>query len=91
VRRPVIVGAAAVNADGENVPSVTQAQLGKVYLTNPVGQKILELCDGTNTVHDIVEVVVKEFKCNDSGAVEQDVTGFLSLAEEKGIVEWQVD
>jgi len=83
--------AAAVSADGENVPSVTQALHGKVYLTNLVGQKVLEYCDGSHGVDEIVRAVAAEFACDDLTQVEQDVNLFLADAETQGVIEWRDD
>jgi hypothetical protein len=62
------------------------AQLDSVYVFNEVGARIWELIEGGGREDQIVRTILDEFEVSPERACE-DVTGFLELLSEAGLVE----
>lgn len=60
---------------------------GEVHALNPVASAVLERCDGTLTVHEIVNEVADIFDAP-SKRVEHDVIGFLDDLAGRGLIDW---
>ncbi len=70
--------------DGEAVV-VTPAD-GKMHTMNEVGTWLWERCDGRRTVAEIVKELTGEFDVDEETA-RADVTAFVSLLQEKGVLD----
>lgn len=66
--------------------SVLETGKGRLMLTNPVGAKILELCDGVRTVDEIAAEIAAGFPGAEVAVVKTDVEEFLAVARGKGVV-----
>lgn len=60
--------------DGEAVIILSESNLVNVY--NPVGSRVWELCDGTRTVEDVIDLIVAEYEVNRERA-QADVVAFI--------------
>lgn len=56
----------------------------EVNVLNPVGSRIFELADGTNTIAEIIEVICSEFEVSADEAKE-DVTTFINQMEKRQV------
>lgn len=79
----------SVEEQGEGVYVVILAGKGKLFITNSTGRRVLDLCDGTRTVADIVDSVHSEYPGVDRAQIESDVAQWLEGASAKGVIEWQ--
>lgn len=70
------------------VISVWNTQTGKFYVSNKVGQRVLQLCDGNRSVREIVGSVIQEFSDADRERVAAEVHDFLNMAAEKGLIQF---
>ena len=75
-----------VISDDEIAPTVLNPLDGRVLVTNKVGQRIIELCDGHTAVDSIAEQIAREFAGAAPEAIRADVDAFLGLARESGVV-----
>lgn len=50
---------------------------GPIRFLNPLGSKIFELCDGTNTIDEIQKSIKSHFNKIDKEIIEKDVLEFL--------------
>ncbi len=60
--------------DGEAVIILSESNLVNVY--NPVGSRVWELCDGTRTVDEVVDLIVSEYDV-DRERAQADVVAFI--------------
>jgi hypothetical protein len=75
---------AARIVDGAAV--IVLADTGEVTLLNPVGTRVWELCDGSRTAGEIVEMITTEFEVAPEQAL-QDVENFLEeLVQAQAVV-----
>ncbi len=65
---------AATLVDGQAV--IVMADSGQMTVLNEVGSHIWELCDGTRSVEDIIDVIQAEYDINLQEA-QQDVIEFV--------------
>ena len=72
-------------SDGELVVSTPDGVTG--IILNAIGGAVLELCDGTRTVDDIVVFLCSQFSGTEPKTVSDDVRALLSRLLEAGIVE----
>jgi len=77
-----------VRDEGDNVYVLYNATDGKVRIMNLTGKRILELCDGTHKINDIVSQLVQELSPANREECLKDVEEFLSELEGKGLIEW---
>lgn len=61
---------------------------GVLRLQGP-GARILQACDGTKTVHEIVDELLREFPSAESTKVTEETTAFLTRLAERGVLEFQ--
>lgn len=60
---------------------------GRVHELNKVGVRIFELCDGQNTVKDIIEKLATE--CNkDPDVIGNSISRFMRNLEDRDLIEW---
>lgn len=53
---------------------------------NAVAHAILSLCDGRNTVDEIVAKLTERFARTDPGTVQRDVSAFLVQLSQRGVL-----
>jgi len=66
---------------------VKDIEKGSVWVINPTGAKIIELCDGKHTVKEIIDIICKSFEQTNYETVEKDVWEFIKKLSEFGIIE----
>lgn len=59
---------------------------GQAHALTPVATAIIERCDGTMSVEQIVDEIVEIFECDRSQA-ERDVVAFLSDLQERELID----
>jgi len=74
--------------DDHEVPSLLHPMTGKIFVTNRVGVRVMELADGQHSLDDIVEGVVGQFRGAEKGVVHDEVTAFLDESTRKGLITW---
>ncbi len=85
--RPKRSDLAVIAADEGGVVTITNPVTGRVFVLNDVGRRIIELCDGTATVSDIISRLRSEFHGVESTKVETDVSDFLNACADAQLVE----
>jgi PqqD family protein of HPr-rel-A system len=65
---------------------VADSAAGDAHALTPVGTAILERCDGTMTVGEIIDAIVEIFDCTPDQA-ERDVIAFLDELAAKGLID----
>lgn len=73
-------------AEENDVYSIHDQQEGKIFLTNEMGAKVWDLCDGTNTVNDIIKIVDSQYEEMTRDKVESDIRDFLEACRGKQIL-----
>ena len=58
-----------------------------VLLLNHSGYQVLRLCDGTQTITDIVETLAKEYQMAEP-TLSRDVSEFVGAISQQGLIEW---
>lgn len=76
-----------INDDLET-PSLLDPVEGKIFITNRVGKRIMELADGTRTVDQITDGVIERFTGAQREVVRREVEAFLGDGEKRGLVSW---
>lgn len=76
-----------INDDYE-VPSLLHPMTGKIFVTNRVGVRVMELADGDRSLDDIVDRIVAQFRGAERDVVRNEVCAFLDDSTEKGLVTW---
>jgi hypothetical protein len=61
---------------------------GALRLRGP-GARILRGCDGTKTVREIVDELLREFPYAESTKVTEETTAFLTRLADRGVLEFQ--
>ena len=75
--------------DDDVTPTLLNPLNGHIYLTNKVGQRVIEMCDGKRTVDEIVRSLSAEFRGATPEAIEADVNKFLEFALKNGVITWR--
>jgi len=61
---------------------------GPIRFLNPVGSRIFELSDGTNTIDDIIDDILHTFdQCNPT-SIEEDIITFLEKLRQNNIIDY---
>lgn len=76
-----------INDDLET-PSLLDPVEGKIFITNRVGNHVMELADGSRTLEEITQSIVERFQGAESSVVRKEVEAFLNDGEKKGLVSW---
>ena len=71
---------------GENLHVVMVVSLDKVLICNDTGRWVLELCDGSRTVAEIVDTISTQFPRVSREQIEEDVDRCVMMAVEMGVV-----
>jgi pyrroloquinoline quinone biosynthesis protein D len=58
-----------------------------VLLLNHTGYRVLRLCDGTQTIAEIIATLAKEYQLAES-TLPQDVPIFVETICQQGLIEW---
>ena len=58
-----------------------------VLLLNHTGYEVLRLCDGTQTMAEIIATLAKEYQLADS-TLSQAVSQFVGTISQQGLIEW---
>ena len=82
-RRQAVLAAMEVGEETADSGTVILIQSGMMHQLNLVGGMIWERCDGTRTLHDIVDELAVEFAVEHQ-ELEADVTEFAADLLEKG-------
>ena len=84
-RRPVRRPAVDFRVLDDLSSMAVDAESGDAHALNPVASAILERCDGTLTVREIVDDVADIFDAPPD-RIAQDVVGFLDELADRGLV-----
>lgn len=76
-----------INDDYE-VPSLLHPMTGKIFVTNRVGVRVMELADGELSCDEIVNRIAAQFCGAEVDVVRDEVQAFLDDSTEKGLVTW---
>jgi hypothetical protein len=74
--------------DEADAPSILNPMSGQIFVTNQVGRRIMELCDGSRDLAGIVEEVTRQFKGISREAAARDAEVFLAESARKGLITW---
>jgi hypothetical protein len=85
--RPKRLDLLVVN-DEADAPSILNPMSGQIFITNQVGKRIMELCDGTRDLLAIVEELTRQFKGVSREAAQRDAEAFLADSAKKGLITW---
>jgi pyrroloquinoline quinone biosynthesis protein D len=58
-----------------------------VLLLNHSAYQVLRLCDGTQTIAEIIATLAKEYQLAES-TLPQDVSQFVGAISQQGLIEW---
>jgi len=86
-RRPVLRTGIEYRVLDDLSSMVVNGESGDAHALNPVGSAILERCDGTFTVHQIVLEITDIFDAPQERA-EQDVVQFLGDLSARSMIDW---
>lgn len=86
-RKPKKVEVLIVNDEVET-PSFLNPMSGQIFVTNPVGKRLMELADGTRSLEQIGEELSREFKGAMQGVMVADAAEFFEESHRKGLVTW---
>jgi hypothetical protein len=85
---PVRLEGLVVN-DDDVTPTLLNPLNGHIYVTNKVGKRVIEMCDGKRTVENIVRSIATEFGGATPEAIQADVDEFLEFALKNGVITWR--
>ena len=74
--------------DEPDAPSILNPMSGQIFITNQVGKRIMELCDGTRDLPGIVEELTRQFKGVSQETARRDAEAFLADSAKKGLITW---
>lgn len=86
-RKPKKVEVLIVNDEAET-PSFLNPMSGQIFVTNPVGKRLMELADGERSLEQIGEELSREFKGAQQADMVADATHFFEESHRKGLVTW---
>lgn len=78
---------AVIAADEGGVVTVTNPVTGRVFVLNDVGRRIIELCDGSASVSDIIAKLRSEFHGVEATKVGADIDDFLNACADAQLIE----
>ena len=85
---PVRLEGLIVN-DDDVTPTLLNPLNGHIYVTNKVGKRVIEMCDGHRSVENIVRLIGTEFGGASPEAIQADVNEFLEFALKNGVITWR--
>jgi Coenzyme PQQ synthesis protein D (PqqD) len=74
--------------DDFDVPSLLHTAMGKIFVTNRVGARVMELADGSRTIDEIAEQLGAQFYGVEPGVLRSEVTAFLDDSAQRGLITW---
>jgi coenzyme PQQ synthesis protein D (PqqD) len=74
--------------DEAEVPSILHPITGKIFITNRVGVKVMELADGSRTLDEIADRILGLFPGAERDVVHREVEAFLAESARKGLIAW---
>ncbi len=86
-RKPKKIDVLIINDEVET-PSFLNPMSGQIFVTNPVGKKLMELADGTRNLHEISAELSRDFKGAPQAEMLSDATEFFVASAQKGLVTW---
>ncbi|WP_420115849.1 MULTISPECIES: PqqD family protein [Micromonospora] len=86
--RPVAADGLVIEQHGDGFHSVIAPVTASVLITNDTGRFVLESCDGSRSVAEIVVAVGNRFADASPELVRADVGTFLGTAARKEVVRW---
>ncbi len=86
IRRPVHHPSTASRVFGNDAVVISPAE-NMVRMLNPVGSRIWQLTDGSNTVEDIAVTLTQEFEV-DLPHARQSVAGFVEDLVNRNLAMW---
>lgn len=85
---PVRLDGLVVN-DDDVTPTLLNPLNGHIYVTNKVGKRVIEMCDGQKSTDEIVRNISTEFAGATRDAIQADVHQFLEFASKNGVITWR--
>ena len=86
LRRPVHHSSTASRVFGSDAVVISPAE-NMVRMLNPVGSRIWQLANGTNSLEDIAVILTQEFEVELPHA-RQSVAGFVDDLVDRDLLEW---
>jgi len=87
--RPIVAPRVRVR-DEEDGAFVFVKDIAEIYELNSTAKRVLRLCDGTRTIEDILQTMIKEFDDTPQEIVRNDVNELLEFFEKIGCVKFHV-
>lgn len=85
--KPKKVDVLIINDEAET-PSFLNPMSGQIFVTNPVGKRLMELADGTRNLEEISAELSRDFKGAPQSQLIADARGFFEESSKKGLVTW---
>ena len=85
-RKPVHHASTASRVFGEDAVVISPAE-NMVRMLNPVGSRIWQMSDGTNTMEEIAVTLTEEYDV-DLPHARQSVAGFVEDLVERDLLDW---
>jgi len=75
--------------DDEITPTMLNPVTGHIIVTNQIGHKIIQLCDGHTTLGNIAETILDGYEGTSMNVVRADIEEFLERAAQFGLITLQ--
>ena len=86
IRRPIHHSSTASRVFGSDAVVISPTE-NMVRMLNPVGSRIWQLTDGSNTIEDIAVTLTQEFEV-DLPHARQSVAGFVEDLVDRNLLDW---
>lgn len=86
-RKPRKVDVLIINDEAET-PSFLNPMSGQIFVTNPVGKRLMELADGSRDLRSIASDLSVEFKGATQEQMLNEASVFFEESARKGLVTW---
>jgi len=86
--RPVAAEGLVIEQHGAGFHSVIAPVSTSVLITNDTGRYVLENCDGSRSLGEILAAFDARFTDAPTEALRADVTAFLGAAAQREVVRW---
>ena len=86
IRRPIHHPSTASRVFGSDAVVISPTE-NMVRMLNPVGSRIWQLTDGSNTIEDIAVTLTQEFEV-DLPHARQSVAGFVEDLVDRNLLDW---
>ena len=71
--------------DDDSVPTILNTVTGQLFVTNAVGKRVIELCDGTRSLDDIASQLSREFSGCAPQVIRTDIDEFVRQSVQQGL------